>query len=124
MANTDSRRARARLALLLMAVTFLLVVALRPAPSQAAELTNYCGGKLPGNGWCMGEPRTFIALEGWGTEHAVCIWFLSGGFESISKCSGGANKIVYWATGDQYGNPGIRNAGGTSNWVQGVAWKP
>lgn len=125
MTQPRSTRLDLRLILVGFAVAAFLALAMQPTKAMATEPTHYCGGTTLGGGKsCIGAERTFFALEGWGANHAVCVSFIEFGLESISKCSTGPGAVVYWNVGLRYAAPVIRNAGGTNNLVNGVAWKP
>jgi len=107
--------------LVLAALTALLAVA---QPASAANPSPYCGGQtLGGHESCIGAIRNFVALEGWGANHSVCVFYYTfGGTLHNGTCSGGPGQHTYWPASD-YGKPGITNNAWGTNLVNGVAWQ-
>jgi hypothetical protein len=113
---------QARLAAILVGTALLLGILGLPSKALASNPSGYCAGQtIPATSWCWGAERGFVALEGWGANHAVCVGYWNG-FIYSGTCSGGPNQKTYWAISG-HGKPGIYNAGGSANLVNGVAWQ-
>lgn len=124
MAHSLNNRAKGIVVLALVGVILLLGLLGSTNNASAATASNYCAGQtLPGFGRCFGAERSFVALEGWGADHSVCVAYRSGGSYFKGTCSaGGGSQITYWPVSTK-AEPAIENNAAGSNLVTGVAWQ-
>ena len=107
-------------------VALCLAIATTSVPgAQAYTVSNYCNGITQVSyELCIGAYRTVYAVEGWGDQHSVCVWFQTT-TEVGRQCSGGPGAHIYdpWG-GSIYAGPGIQNNAAGSNTVHGRAYQP
>lgn len=91
--------------------------------SSSASVSVYCNNTtLSEFNYCHGAPRTMYAVEGWGDQHSVCVWW---GPDIDYRCSGGAGVSIYDPFGEnKFGEPGIQDNALGSNVVHGRAYQP
>ncbi len=113
------------LPVLLTSLILLAAPMVSPATSHAYTVSNYCNNiTLGGAQWCEGAARTVYALEGWGDQHAVCV-FGHTTAEIQERCSGGPGEHIYDPFGfTAYVAPGIQNCACSQNTVHGRAYQP
>ena len=126
MAYPIRGRSKAMALGLALLASLLMAIAVSPATSQAYTVSNYCNNiTLPGGQYCEGVERSIYAVEGWGDQHAVCVYMNFFGGEFDRRCSGGPGEHVYDPLGGTYSaKPGIQNQGFTSSVVHGRAYQP
>jgi len=116
-------RAAAALSFVLAAVTAASWGA--AAAPAGATVSNYCNNQtLTAAQWCEGAIRTMYAVEGWGDQHSVCVFFQAS-IEFGTRCSGGPGEHVY--SGFEVpvkAKPGIDNCACSPNTVHGRAYQP
>jgi hypothetical protein len=106
---------------------------LSAAPGAQASESPYCGGQTLGpGGYCGGAWRKFNALYGLGSQASVCVYpsnTADGGYPLYQTgCSPGAGQGVYVPEPTFYlengAYVGIKNNGGATSVVYGVAYRP
>lgn len=113
-----------RILLALLGSMAALCLGLAGPKSAEASWSNYCNPvTLAGNKSCVGTPRAFHQLYGWGDQHSVCVGI--AWLQWSIKCSSGPGAGVYtekFAYNTYY--PGIINNSAGTNTVHGISFTP
>jgi hypothetical protein len=123
MVEPLSRLVKAAIVIAAVMTAAIWSLALSPATSSAYTVSNYCNNiTLVEYQYCQGAERTMYAVEGWGDQHSVCV-FYAGSFAYV--CSGGPGVHIYDPFGaNRYAKPGIQDNAPGSNVVHGRAYQP
>jgi hypothetical protein len=108
-----------------LAVAAISVALLGSASHATASTSNYCYNQdVAATATCAGTARNLNAVYGSGDQHIVCVGTAETGGANAG-CSSGPGQGVYASFGGYaVRTPLLRNAGGSTNHVYGVAYQP